>query len=206
MSDETKTRRYRKRKRAEQEEETRQRITEVAVELHRTIGPARTRVTDIAERAGVSRMTVYNHFPTDADLFGACSSHWFARHPFPDLEAWIAVSDPGERLRVGLAGIYSWYRQAQDMMGRALRDAPIVPAVGEIMAAWWWPFVDQMVDVLSVGWPDAATLDDLRVALRLLVDFRTWEVLARSGLDDARAAALASRMIACVPSPHSSDR
>jgi AcrR family transcriptional regulator len=167
------------------------------VELHRTVGPANTRVTEIAERAGVSRMTVYNHFPTDADLFEACSTHWIARHPFPDPDAWAAVSDPLERLRTGLTELYAWYRRAADMWGNVLRDAASVPAVGDVMDSRWWPFVDRMVDGLCAGWPGAGNAEDRRVALRLLVDFRTWQVFAGSGLADARAAALASRMASC---------
>lgn len=197
MPEETNSRRYRKRKRAVQEEQTRQRITEAAVELHGSIGPARTSVTEIADRAGVSRMTVYNHFPTDADLFGACSSHWFASHPVPDPDAWATVSDPGDRLRSGFAAIYAWYREAEDMMENVLRDAAIVPAVGDVMAARWSPFLDRMVEVLTAtGMGDART-DDRRVVVRLLVDFRTWQIFTRSGLDDTRAANLAARIVTC---------
>lgn len=192
---EKETRTYRKRKRAIREEETRRRITEVAMELHRTLGPARTTVTDIAERAGVSRMTVYNHFPTEAHIFGACSSHWFALHPFPDVEAWLEVSDPGERVEAGLGELYAWYRDAEDMMEKVLRDEPIVPAVGDVMAARWWPVLDRAVDVLSTGWPADRDAAECRAALRLFVDFRTWQTLTRSGLDDARATALACRML-----------
>jgi AcrR family transcriptional regulator len=205
MADETESRRYRKRKRAKQEEATRQRITEVAVELHRTAGPARTTVTEIADRAGVSRMTVYNHFPTDADLFGACSAHFAARHPLPDPEAWSAVSGPADRLRSALAELYAWYRRTEDMMDRVLRDAPAVPAIGDILAGWWWPFVDRAVDVLTAGKPGDDSAGDRRAAIRLLVDFRTWQLLARSGLDDARAAALAARM-AIPASPRTARR
>jgi len=196
---EKKPRAYRQLKRAIREEETRQRITEVAVELHRTLGPARTTVTDIAERAGVSRMTVYNHFPTEAHIFGACSGHWFALHPHPDPEGWAAIPDPGDRLQSGLGELYAWYREAEDMMEKVLRDEPTVPAVGDVMAARWWPFVDRVVDVLSAGWPADGNDGERRAALRLFVDFWTWQTLARSGLDDARATALACRMVLAVP-------
>lgn len=201
MAEEANTRRYRKRKRAIREEETRQRITEALVELHRTVGPANTKVTEVAERAGVSRMTVYNHFPTDADLFAACSTHWIARHPFPDPAGWAAVSDPDERLRLAFAELYAWYRRAEDMWDNVLRDAALVPAVGGLVDAQWWPFVDQMVDVLSRGWPRDGKSGDQRAALRLLVDFRTWQVLTGTGLDDARAAVLASSMAVCHRAP-----
>ena len=91
MSTENQTppkRRYRKRRRAELEDETRRRITEAAVELHGTVGPARTTISAVAERAGVQRATLYRHFPDEEALFDACSSHWAAQHPLPDLADW----------------------------------------------------------------------------------------------------------------------
>ena len=66
-------RRYEKKRRAELEAETRRRITETAVELHGTLGPARTSISAVAERAGVRRSTVYRHFPDEEALFHACS-------------------------------------------------------------------------------------------------------------------------------------
>src|SRR5690349_2676071 len=96
------TRRYRKRLRAEQEAETRQRITEAAVKLHGTIGPAKTTVSGIAREAGVQRATVYRHFPDEDAIYAACTSHYNALHPPPDLGAWAGLADPGERLRLAL--------------------------------------------------------------------------------------------------------
>ena len=79
MSSETATpRRYRLRKRADAMEATRLRITEAAVDLHGTIGPARTTISAIAERAGVRRATVYRHFPDERSLFMGCSGAWRA--------------------------------------------------------------------------------------------------------------------------------
>ena len=57
-------RKYELKQRAAQQEETRRRITEATVELHRTVGPAATQISEIARRAGVQRVTVYSHFPT----------------------------------------------------------------------------------------------------------------------------------------------
>ena len=68
-----KRRGYRLGKRAEKQAETRRRIVEAAVELHGTLGPARTTISEIAERAGVQRHTFYAHFPDDRSLFLACS-------------------------------------------------------------------------------------------------------------------------------------
>src|SRR5688572_25664124 len=93
---------YRMQRRAELEEQTRVRITESTVELHGTVGPAKTTVSAVAERAGVRRSTVYRHFPDEAALFAACSAHWRAAHPPPDLARWAAVREPAERLEAAL--------------------------------------------------------------------------------------------------------
>ena len=102
------TRPYTKRRRAELEEETRRRITAATVELHREVGPAKTTISAIAERAGVQRLTVYRHFPDERTLLGACSAHWRAGHPAPDPSPWPAIRDPEERLRVALAAFYDY--------------------------------------------------------------------------------------------------
>ena len=201
----TRSRPYRKRRRARQEEETRRRITEAVVELHRTVGPAKTTVTEVAERAGVSRMTVYNHFPNDAELIEACSTHWSARNPAPDPAGW-AAADPAERLVGALRELYEWYRGTEDMMGKVLRDAPIVPPLGGIMEARWQPYIEEVVHALARGWSvDGADEDELRAALRIVTDFSTWRALVDSGMDDDRAARLAARMVsgarACDATP-----
>src|SRR3954470_17045673 len=128
MSDEK--RQYRMKRRAEQEAETRLRITESAVDLHGTLGPANTSVSAVAEHAGVRRSTVYRHFPDERALFGACSAHWAASNPPPDIGRWGSIADPEERLRVALAELYAFYRQARGMLERLLRgaaDPPLLP-------------------------------------------------------------------------------
>jgi AcrR family transcriptional regulator len=184
------------RKRAEQEAETRRRITKVVVELHRTVGPVNTKVTDVAERAGVSRMTVYNHFPTERDLIAACSAHWSAANPSPDPAEWEAIVDADERLEVALGELYAWYAGSEDMIGNVLRDASVVEPLGEVVQSSWSPYMDRVVEVLAEG--RACTEVDtaeVRAALRLVVDFRTWKVLSGSGMESGRAARLAARLV-----------
>src|SRR5215218_2212441 len=120
---------YRKRRRAQLEEETRLRITEATVELHGSVGPARTTISAVAERAGVQRATVYRHFPDEEALFGACSAHWAAQHPLPDLESWGAIADPDKRLRAALVDLYDWFERGERMLVNVRRDAPLVPAM-----------------------------------------------------------------------------
>src|SRR5215471_6665449 len=103
------TRTYQKKKRAEREAETRRRIVEATVGLHTSVGPARTTISAIADKAGVQRHTVYAHFPEEDTLFAACTSHWASLHPFPQAEPWQAAADPLECLALALRDVWGWY-------------------------------------------------------------------------------------------------
>src|SRR6266705_1901362 len=111
MSDETRS--YQMRRRAEAQEQTRLRITESAVALHGSVGPSRTSISAVAAHAGVRRSTVYRHFPDEAALFDACTAHWAAANPPPDLDAWSAIDSPDERLRVALDALHAYYQQTE---------------------------------------------------------------------------------------------
>ncbi len=182
---------YEKRVRAAAEDETRRRITEAAVELHSTIGPARTTVAEIARRAGVSRVTVYNHFPTDDDLLAACSSHWAERHPPPDTAAWTAIADADERLRTALAELYDWYEANATMLENAARDAALVPALATVRAQRTEPALAAMLELLAAG-----ATEDRRSLVAVALELRTWQALARRGLSPRAAAELMARAAA----------
>ena len=70
----TRMRKYELKARAESQRETRERIAKATTELHEERGVAHTTVTEIARRAGVTRLTVYNHFPDLSDLLPACAA------------------------------------------------------------------------------------------------------------------------------------
>jgi AcrR family transcriptional regulator len=181
-------RKYRKRRRAELEEETRLRITEAAVDLHGLLGPARTTISAVAERAGVQRATVYRHFPDEEALFGACSAHWRAQHPLPDLAEWAAVGDPSKRLRVALSDLYAWYEQGEGMLEKTTRDAPLVPAMRfavESMGGW---FAEAIAAILR-GRPErGARRRRVEAAIGHAVSFATWRSLVRErGLSNREA-------------------
>jgi AcrR family transcriptional regulator len=185
-------RRYEQRERARQHEATRQRIVDALIELHETVGAAQTTVVEVARRAGVGRMTVYNHFPTEADMVTACTSHWITLHPPPDVEAWRRIADPGERLERALGELYVYYRETQAMWTTAYRDAALVESLGQIMDASWFPVLARAVEVLTAGRRvRGARRRRLVGALRLAVDFPTWRTLTASGLGDEEAAAVA---------------
>src|SRR6202790_4485024 len=103
-------RKYELKARAEKQAETRRRIVEATSALHPEGGPARTTGAEIARRAGVQRLTVYNNFPNEAELFDACGQHSMEKNPPPDPSAALAIGDPAERLRAALQPLYVWYR------------------------------------------------------------------------------------------------
>lgn len=187
---ENKTRRkYELKKRAEEMAETRRRITIAAVELHGTIGPARTTLSAIAERAGVQRHTVYRHFPTEAELFGACSAHYFLQHPPPDLEPWRAISDPHRRVTHALDDLYRYYELTEPMFSNVLRDVELVDALRPTIAPLQ-AFLTEAAEILAAGWSARGRRRRvLGAALRHAVDFRTWRSLAGGG-DVSRAEAV----------------
>jgi AcrR family transcriptional regulator len=174
-------RKYELRRRAEGMEETRRRITEAALELHGTVGPARTSLSAVAERAGVQRHTVYRHFPDEDALFTACSGRFAELNPWPDQQRWRAIEDPPERLETGLGELYGWYEQTEPMFVNLYRDAPLVEAVASHMRPIH-AYLEEAGSTLASGWPArGGRRKVLNAAVRHAVDFHTWRSLARTG-------------------------
>ena len=194
MSNET--RKYTKRRRAESEQETRLRITEAAVALHGSIGPARTTISAVADKAGVQRATVYRHFPDDESLFAACSGHYAALNPPPDLTAWSDETDVDARLRRALTEMYSWYARTEPMLENVVRDAPVVPAMGAAVARRL-AYLDMVLDVLLSGRPERGhARRRVKAALAHAFAFPTWQSLVRdNGLKEAEAVSLMAAMV-----------
>jgi AcrR family transcriptional regulator len=184
-------REYRKRKRAEREEETRSRIVEATIELHRTIGPTATTVSEIAERAGVGRVTVYRHFPDEPTLSRACSGLYMQRNPLPDPDRWLEIDDPSERLRTALAEVYAYHRANEAMFSHVLADARDHEVMKPYHAHW-----QRAADVLVAPWRlrgRARTL--LQAGIGLALSFDTWRTLVREqGLTDRQAVDVAARL------------
>ena len=141
------SRSYQLKRRAEHQDQTRQRIIEATIELHQTIGPKATTVSEIAERAQVGRVTVYRHFPDEPTLSRACSGQYIEQHPFPDPGRWLAIADPVERLRTGLRETYAYHRATEAMITRALADARDHPVMEPYHAHW-----RHAADVLTKPW------------------------------------------------------
>ena len=171
-------RKYELKARADRKAETRRRITEATVALHEEVGPARTTVAEVARRAGVTRLTVYNNFPEERELFAACQGHWMELHPPPAL-------DPSEGAEAVLRRLYAWYRETARMAENVRRDRASVPALDALMSDTGDARLAQLAQALGGG-----------PLIALALDFWTWRRLAAEGLHDDEAAALMARAVA----------
>jgi AcrR family transcriptional regulator len=196
-------RKYELKKRAERLAETRRRITVATVALHLEIGPAATRISEIAHRAGVQRVTVYNHFPDDASLFAACSAHWRELHPSPDPSAWAAEAGAGRRLRLGLRELYGWYRETEPMTENLLRDMGRLPALRDVVERGLGRYLETVHGILAAPF-DARGRRRERVngAVRAAVDVHVWRALSPLGDEAAELAAGLVELAARRPARH----
>jgi AcrR family transcriptional regulator len=192
-------RKYEMKRRAERVQETRRRITEAAVELHQTVGPARTTVSAVAEKAGVQRHTYYAHFPELKDLYQACMGHYSERNPVPEPSSWTGIADAEERLRVALSEVYAYYSGNEAMVSNVLRDTALDPIVKEIMVPfdqYWETVRDFIADAFEAS---GERHEELLGAVALAQDFQTWRTLVRQQeLSQDRAVELMVGMVRCL--------
>ncbi|QFU15338.1 TetR/AcrR family transcriptional regulator [Microvirga thermotolerans] len=191
------SRTYTLKRRAEKQAETRQRIVEAAVELHSSVGPARTSLSMVAERAGVQRHTLYAHFPDERSLYMACSGLSLERDPLPEAAAWQSIADRRSRLRAGLGAVYGWYERNAEMAACVLRDAENHALTKEISELRFGPYMAAYHEVLGAGL--SVTQHGV---LRLALSFFTWRALVReSGLEQADAVEAMVHAIECADGP-----
>jgi AcrR family transcriptional regulator len=190
---------YQLKKRAERQEQTRMRIVDAAVSLHGEVGPARTTVSAIAERAGVERHTYYRHFPEERSLFFACSGRFFELNPMPDPAGWSAIADPQARLRRALRELYDYYARNEALFANVNRDQGVHTLTAEVNASRLGPQIDAMRETLSQGLVAGRNRRRVLAALGLALDFSTWQTLVKtSRLRKGEAADLMARTVACA--------
>lgn len=185
---------YTKVRRAAAEEETRLRIVEALVELHAGVGPARTTVSAVAERAGVERLTVYRHFSDEQSMFRACSSLYMERNPPPRPGPFHGL-DPLTAVRSTLASVYAWYRNNETMFSNVLRDAEQMPSLRE-STAHFRAYVAALTSELDCLFPRRSA--HRRTTLHHALEFRTWQSLSKLTASDRAAAKIAAGWVAAA--------
>ena len=199
---------YELKKRAERQEETRLRIARATLELHEILGPALTTRSAIAERAGVTRPTVYSHFPNELSLGKACSSLELSDNPLPDPRPWQEIADPERRLRMALGELYAYFRRRERLWTNILRDqempltnddAEAHEADAEIMEPIFLHW-ERMKQSLATGWGAPEESSRLLLsAIGLALDFQTWRAMVRTqDLSDEQAIEVMVGMVRCA--------
>jgi AcrR family transcriptional regulator len=150
----------------------------------------------VAARAGVQRHTVYRHFPSEMDLFGACSAHFFAQHPWPDIESWRSIGDPDRRLALALDELYAYYERTEPMFSNVLRDVEVVETLRPPLAAVE-ALLAEMTEILAAGRTVRGRRRRvLTAALRHVLDFHTWRSLTvDNGLGRTEAVELVTALV-----------
>jgi AcrR family transcriptional regulator len=196
MSHETSSRRkYELKQRADAMAQTHLRITQAAIELHASVGPSRTTMSAVAARAGVERRTLYRHFPTEADLFAACSTHYFTANPWPDRGNWRAIRDPQQRLEQALDELYAYYERTAPMFSNVLRDAELVDVARDAVAPLR-AYLEEAAEVLTIGQHVRGRRRQLLGgALRHALAFSTWHSLSTNGIGRSDAVRLVTALV-----------
>ena len=192
-------RKYEMKRRAERVQETRRRIAEAAMELHETVGPVRTTVSAIAEKAGVQRHTYYAHFPELKDLYQACTARHMERDPLPDPSRWAEISGPEERLTRALSEVYAYFGDNEALLTNVLRDTPLDPVLQEnnvFLFRHWGAMRDTIADAFEAS---GKRHEALLAAIALALDLQTWRTLVRQQeLSQDRAVELMVGMVCCL--------
>jgi AcrR family transcriptional regulator len=197
----TQKRKYELKARAESQRETRERIAAAAAELHEEVGVGHTTVADIARRAGVQRLTVYNHFADLSELLPACSAHYLSSHPRPDVSDAFTLEDPRERVRTVLRSSYGWYSETEQMQLRVQGERTTVPELEDWMARTADAGLAELSSGLAAGFGlRGKRAERLRALIALALDFWTWRRLHREGLGDEAAAELMTASLCAATS------
>ena len=169
-------RRYVLRARGVQMADTRARIVQAMIQLHQEVGPSRTTVSAIAERADVERLTVYRHFKDESEMLAACSHRYFELNPPPSPSAWTDEPDPARRSRRALQDFYAFFSRTAPMFEKVYRDASENRALKNVMDQFD-AHLRAMADGLAAAWPRDKGAGKRQLILRHAIKFSTWQSL-----------------------------
>jgi len=166
---------YSMQRRVTVEAETRERIVRATVALHARHGALATTYAMIAKRAQVAPQTVYNHFPSDDALLGACTGHVLDRAPPLDVAAIHSAPTPAARLKRLAEAVFA--RHAYMAPWLRWHEAALVPALGVIVAEG---HARLRTLIAAAAAPDHEPTADFVDAAFVLLDYPAWQALTRS--------------------------
>ena len=144
---------------------TRSRLITATVSLLAEHGMAGTTMTAIADRAGVSRPTLYKHFPDVDHIIAALARQEFAAFR----EELDALIDPGwsgvDKLDALIRAHLRYFASEPDRIGEGSFEAGMSPVVREAVESELVDHHARIVDVITEGIGDGSFDPDLDPAL-----------------------------------------
>lgn len=189
---------HKKVRRAEQHIETRERILRTTVELHAKHAALGTCYAMIADKAGVSPQTVYNHFPNLGQLIHGCTSHVFSQAPTVDAGCFECADSAADRLRLLVdAHMRTWPTWR---LGRG--EAEVIPEPAEILARGQFELRRLVEQAVS---PDYRATPEFLDAAMVLLDYPAWKAFAHER-SPSKTAELASECLIALLQTLAQDR
>jgi AcrR family transcriptional regulator len=169
--------------RGEAAAKTRAAIVLAARQLHAERGLVATSWDDIADRAGVSKATVYRHFPSLAELVPACAQTVFdliqPLTPEQAAGAFASMDRAADRYEHIARSSAHCYQAGADWLHAAHRERDFVPELEMAMGV----IEDSLRQLVTTAASRRLTKAE-HVQLFVLCDFPFWWSLNSSGLSD----------------------
>ena len=127
------TRPYRTRRRSTRSERTRARIVETVGELLAEGAFHSSTMEEVADRAGVSRATLYQHFRSRVDLVDAICERFAVNPALVKLRTLVELADPEAALTGTLAQAIRFWASEDAVLSQLYGVAAIDPAAAELV-------------------------------------------------------------------------
>jgi AcrR family transcriptional regulator len=186
---------YRLAQRAESTEHNRRRILDAAYELIAEAGFHPVSLDAVAERAGVTRVTIYRHFGSKRGLLEAVNWHRMEQAQLTRLDEARAHPDVVEALRAFLRESCRLMSEIGDTLRTSLEVARHEPAVAHILDVGYYGRRKRSLkelatrlhaeDALAPGWAIPRVVD----ALMIITSLEAFETLTRQQRHSVRRAA-----------------
>lgn len=187
-------RRYDKTRRAQLEAETRERIMRATVALHAVHGALGTSYAMIAEKAGVSPQTVYNHYPNLGKLVHGCTSHVARRAPPVDASCLGDARTAEGRLRRLAEAAYAQLAFMAPWLRLGWSEAEKIPELGAILDRGRAELRRLVARAVA---PDYRATPEFVDTAMALLDYPAWKSLS-ARRSQAKAAKLAGDCLAAL--------
>lgn len=197
-------RNYSMRRRSALVAETRQRIVDAAVAVHREKGALMAKPAEIAARANVALPTYYKYFPSIGTLVTACTARGRELMPPPDAEIVAALPEgPAVRIPVAVQALFDFYEAREPWLYAGRTEERFIPELRPVM---------ERLSVLRDAFIRAALVqagaDRLIVAsVAALTDYWAWRTLRRElNLTQEEAISGVTEAIRRITGPTEPDR